>query len=695
MVKSIGKHAKRRGMNPSDYVRENDVPALSEALEKGAIPWELGKFYKSLLRGNIDSDLKELVRSLPRDNYLALEEAGQFLQNKRATEKFDPYLNSDLGNFFELPPTDFKTKKKFGIPKLGKTGKAILYGSLIACLIGSSIAAPYADNHKRDILDENHNLAVSIPELLDHPSPWSFGNYLGHMLFFQNLDPDRDRIMTYDEKHIYGTNPKKADSDDDNLKDFDEIKQGSDPNNPDMDNDGVKDGYDKDPLRPGEFWRNLSDHPESLFAVPEGHYILKDEGSRRDTTSKGRVELGEGYRFLLKGVDITGKSAYLELDKYGAKVDSKIMTLADDVDQENIVSNDVYSYGDIKIRFRDFFKGSEYSMAELDAWGSLNAEKTVKEGWYMDINDDYAVKLNSIDIYGSKAKIELYKKWRTKYRESGMDVWRTHYRKIDSTEIGPIRRAEGMGTYDYAGIPSVRFREIFKPYSYGNSDTGLAVIDLIKTSAGNNPYNPAGKSMQETIIYEKQMLNLGRGYQMELSDVDISGNKAYVQLYKTNESIDGIIIGPVRGLPEEHYQYRDDLQIHFKNLFCGTGIKAATVDYIKQKAVGLKAQYETRGERVISETAPLQLKDGYELWFLGVDAEGRKAQVGLYRNGILVDTQIIGPVKAEKDSDLYIYKNGSERNYPLIAVHISGIYSGSDVDITSLGGLWQMSENKA
>lgn len=56
------------------------------------------------------------------------------------------------------------------------------------------------------------------------------------------IDPDEDGLTNCEEEKL-GTNPEKADSDDDGLKDGEEInKYNSDPLNPDSDGDKLKDG---------------------------------------------------------------------------------------------------------------------------------------------------------------------------------------------------------------------------------------------------------------------------------------------------------------------------------------------------------------------------------------------------------------------------------------------------------------------
>lgn len=61
-------------------------------------------------------------------------------------------------------------------------------------------------------------------------------------------DSDQDGLRDGDEVNRYGTNPLKPDSDGDGLKDGDEVAAGLDPNNSDSDGDGLIDALDPDPL---------------------------------------------------------------------------------------------------------------------------------------------------------------------------------------------------------------------------------------------------------------------------------------------------------------------------------------------------------------------------------------------------------------------------------------------------------------
>jgi hypothetical protein len=68
-----------------------------------------------------------------------------------------------------------------------------------------------------------------------------------------NPDSDDDGLRDGDEVQVHGTDPKNADTDGDGLGDGDEVKYGTDPVEADTDNDGLKDGMEfqlgTDPLK--------------------------------------------------------------------------------------------------------------------------------------------------------------------------------------------------------------------------------------------------------------------------------------------------------------------------------------------------------------------------------------------------------------------------------------------------------------
>jgi hypothetical protein len=95
----------------------------------------------------------------------------------------------------------------------------------------------------------------------------------------EDPDADGDEIINADEIKIYGTNPLNPDSDNDGSNDKQEIEAGTDPNKADTDNDGVKDSEDKYPLDSSKWeapWQaSLFDSFKSfLDKNPYGIYLL-------------------------------------------------------------------------------------------------------------------------------------------------------------------------------------------------------------------------------------------------------------------------------------------------------------------------------------------------------------------------------------------------------------------------------------
>lgn len=275
MVKSTAKYAYKRGVNPLDYITNRDVSLISGAFEKGMLEKWMRKIYTSKIKENIDLDFKETLRNLPRRDYEAFSEVGEFFQNNGAIRTLGPYDNPDIAYFFEKPVSDYIPAKSGRYGRFRKYGRPILYVSLIACLIGSVSAThgiysslPYNSN---TALDEDHNCAVSFPEMLDnlnYHGAEAFANYFMHTFFGANLDKDGDGLIDYDEKYVYHTDPNKADTDGDGLTDKKEFELGTDPMNPDTDGDNLSDGTEvyqtkTDPLNPDTSGNGNGDYFES------------------------------------------------------------------------------------------------------------------------------------------------------------------------------------------------------------------------------------------------------------------------------------------------------------------------------------------------------------------------------------------------------------------------------------------------
>jgi len=716
MVKSAAKYVREKGLEPSNYIGQNDVYMLSGLVERGVSERDLRDFYKGGIKKGALDDLRFNIRQLPRENLYALEETGPFFQNGGKVQPFDPYLNPGLKGFFEMPMLEYLSPRKTKRGWIGKTGKAVFYASLIAALISSTFASSYSPSPEitnpypifkyddKKLLDKDHNFAVSLPEMLGGLRNHGFGaigSYIGHTFFFANLDPDGDNLVSSDEKNIYQTDPKKVDTDGDGIKDMDEIKKGYDPKNPDMNNDGVKDGDDLDVFRPGNFWGKFSEHPESKFPVPEGYKIANDYTGEYTAATKYNYPLKNGYSIALMEVDVSGNNAYLELYKDGKKIDSALVTpFLDIADKKESVANDLYTYGKVKVRFKDFFDGPNYALARIENDWDGGKEEFLSEGGFVDVGEQYTMELKNIAITGDRAYIELYYKWGTAYRDGSVRGTRYNYRLVDSKVVGPIKRISGLENYDYQGQVQVHFKDIMSVYSQKGNSFGLVQIDKVSPSSEDGSVKQAGTEDSIKMLVQGETLDMGKGYRIELADVDLDGEKAYVKLYKNKDLVDEKILGPFGPSTEENYQYGENISVHLKSFFCGVENKMAEVDFVRQSVGSGESHdvHESKEKAVISGNEPLVLGEGYRLYILGADSKSKKAWIGLYKNGMLVDNDIIGPIKAATGDELYVYRGsdatGKKQDFPVIAAHTKSVWKGSEADLITWDGIWQISEEK-
>ncbi len=90
-----------------------------------------------------------------------------------------------------------------------------------------------------------------------------------------DLDADGDGISNEEEIKTYGTSPLNPDSDNDGIKDKQELENKTNPNKPDTDGDGVNDSEDAYPLDSSKWQASLLDSLKSFInSNPYGIYII-------------------------------------------------------------------------------------------------------------------------------------------------------------------------------------------------------------------------------------------------------------------------------------------------------------------------------------------------------------------------------------------------------------------------------------
>jgi S-layer protein (TIGR01567 family) len=104
---------------------------------------------------------------------------------------------------------------------------------------------------------------------------------------------------------------------------------------------------------------------------------------------------------------------------------------------------------------------------------------------------------------------------------------------------------------------------------------------------------------------------------------------------------------------------------------------------------------DTDTEHTVTSKDPLKLEEGYQLAIKSIDLDGNKAYLELSKDGKVVDSQVIqsSASNTEIGDRTYYYKTdlGDTKEIVQIAVHFKNVFSGSDVNIATADGIFQIS----
>ena len=101
-------------------------------------------------------------------------------------------------------------------------------------------------------------------------------------------------------------------------------------------------------------------------------------------------------------------------------------------------------------------------------------------------------------------------------------------------------------------------------------------------------------------------------------------------------------------------------------------------------------------EQTITSANPLVLQNGYQLAIKSIDVDGNKAYIELSKNGQVVDSKVVQPSisGARMKDQTYYYKAplGDTTDIIQIAVHFKNAFRGSDTNIATVDGEFQISD---
>ncbi len=380
--------------------------------------------------------------------------------------------------------------------------------------------------------------------------------------------------------------------------------------------------------------------------------IMIDDSQSRTIVSGTPLELEEGYQLWIQSVDIDGNKVYLELYKDGMMIDSRVIIPANEVDGTFIFSRPGTPQ-EIRVHFKNSFRGADQNLATIDGlWQTseinpgqilINSTQphTMVSGTPLILEEGWELAIKSIDIDGNKVYLELFK--------DGM--W------IDSQVIIPANEFNDTFIYSRPGT-SQEIRARFKN-AFRGADQDLATVDGLWQTSEANPGQILIDDSRSRTMTSGMPLRLEEGYELAIPSIDIDGNKIYLELEKEGEVVDSQVIMPA-GEVDDTFIYsspgtRQEIRVHFKNSFRGADQNLATVDGLWQSSETNpgKIMIDDSRSRTVTSGTPIALEEGYELAIQSLDIDGNKVYLELYKDGMVVDSQVIVPANEVDDTFIY------------------------------------------
>jgi S-layer protein (TIGR01567 family) len=390
--------------------------------------------------------------------------------------------------------------------------------------------------------------------------------------------------------------------------------------------------------------------------------VLIDDDTEMTVTTSTPLTLEDGYVLSIDSVDIDGNSVTITLSKDGSKLATKKISPSIDgatmADKTFIYKKNFGNSKDVvvvAVHFKNAFRGADQNLATVDAVWQLSDESLdVSEGTKYDKMTLQTVTADSITMNNEDNELTLSRN-RDISLMPGIGIKTADadslrycvYREITRPETYEVRGAVASDTYAWTAHNFAGF--------YYDIDDNLKTELLRTTVTDGELAQPNG------ITYTTGTMTTN----FEFKDwgsygvIGFLGEKCFAEY--------------VRGI-----------------LFDKSTDKNALA---KKKLLKILVNDDT--EKTITTNTPLKLEEGYELAIKSISSDGNNVYLELSKDGDVVDSAIIHPsLEAASMADkTYIYRDdvGDLKNVVLIAVHFKNGFRGSDQNLATIDGVWQLS----
>ena len=105
---------------------------------------------------------------------------------------------------------------------------------------------------------------------------------------------------------------------------------------------------------------------------------------------------------------------------------------------------------------------------------------------------------------------------------------------------------------------------------------------------------------------------------------------------------------------------------------------------------------DNNDEMTLTSGTSLKLEEGYELSIKSIDIDGNKVYLELHKDGVMVDSKVIGPSTKNArviDKNYYYKKDvGDSKDLVILAVHFKNAFRSADQNLVTIDGTWQISD---
>ena len=416
-------------------------------------------------------------------------------------------------------------------------------------------------------------------------------------------------------------------------------------------------GFMADKYFAGYSGTNVVDKDISLINDGQLRKVLIDNNDEKTIVQGSVMPLEEGYELRIKQIDVNGNKVYLALAKDGKEIDSKVIS-------PGTLKSSTYQYkvtisGEdtpiIMAHIPSVFAGSESGIVTVDGLFQVSdAYKSVEDG----------------DKYGKMKVVGV--------SDTGITMDNT-----DSVSLGKAKTVIIFGnvSFQVADANELRFAPIVErtgPYEI----RGTILDPSVTKEFTWTPYNFEG--FYYDIDEDTGTENLtARITGSSIADGDL--------LYSTSPS-------SVKFQFEDWGRY-DVIGFMADKYFAGYNNGTQFADQFSDINDGelRKILVDSKDEKTITTGSVLPLEEGYELRIKQVDINGNKVYLALAKDGKEIDSKVVAPSSGEFRTSNYLYKitMGSKKDVPMIAAHVQSVFKGTEADLATIDGLFQLSDSPA